>query len=325
MRRTSRWGRGWRTLFPALLGITIGMSADPASAQGGGPTGPPPAAAPEGRTHDCRLRGALVQDGKNWGLRVEGDTNLPDGTELLISLSYCDAIVDNTWSRVYVKGPSFTRDLGPFQARPFAGTYTVRAFCDLERQDPIPYVALQDEGNLEFETPVYLGEKELELTEDKAFLDWITRSRSNLADMVKELRDMFRSALEKREFRSDSGAFDAHACMTWTDRWIARARSLGAGAEAFRANAFAPKFPKWIQTLSETISTIVEYGCCRATQCFQANGVPAPPKYSAGGGAFVEEKDATTVPVLSDLDPIIAALTEKTSRLEKELHDPKSK
>lgn len=318
MRRTRVEGR--RRVVPIMLLCGFLLTASLASGQEDG-TDPPPGAT----SHRCEVQPTLVQQGKTWGIRVEASTNLPKGTELLVNLVYCEEVVESSWARVFVNGPRFSKDLGPFEQIPFAGTYTVRLSCDLARQDPGPYTALQDEGDLEFLAPVYVGARADELAQDKAFLEWVNKSVAGLTEQMDELRATFRRAAEKKEFRTEDGAFDAFGCTRWVDRWIARAQGMSAGADAFRKGAFAPKYPAWIRKVSEAATASVAHACARATQCFQANGVPPPPKYNMGGGIIVETVEGMPILEVQELQKVASQLAAKIKEEEKDLNEKPEK
>lgn len=319
MRPTRRSVRGFLTPAAALLALLLLWTGRTARGQDSTPT-----SGLGGSTFRCEMQTAFTSQGKTWGIHIDAATNLPKGTHLLISVLYCDEVIQSSWNRVFVNGPSFARDLGPFDRRPFSGTYTVRVSCELDRQEPEPYFALQDAGDLEFTAPVFIGSHEDELTEDRAYLEWIAKARTTLQEKLDDLFARYQRAMNRQEFRTADGGFDAFACIRWMDGWIAAIQQLNADAAQFSGDALTPKYPKWTRVIAEGVTGAVEQGCARVNQMFRVNGAPAPSKYNVGGGVIVESAGGIPLPQLATLQDIVSQLTVRVHDEEKALHETKN-
>ncbi len=178
---------------------------------------------------------SVVRREKDWTFRVEGTTNLPNGTILRARVWALEEVVDpdnggTMWDEealfygdeafqdAEVQDGKFTMDVYALRRKPFSLRYRTRALYDPDFQTDAVRRAV---GNKKFDKAADFREGE-----EKTLAEELRASAKELNEDFLAVKDLYGEL--KREFTAHQEKYDSEKWKRWLDPWMDKVQALRA-------------------------------------------------------------------------------------------------
>jgi hypothetical protein len=184
--------------------------------------------------------------------RIEGRTDLPDHTRLLLVLWYEGALIYRSWRRIEVAGGRFQATVGPVRDVALAGTYDAQIlFIKADQPAQLRRILKRVRDRIEIRASCFLGTPEEEAEVDAAHRKFLLQSARQLeslyADLIKR-HDAYVAGTEK---------FSREEFFHWADDLV---NGLGGMRDSLQdydeTRLFACRYPEMVRDISVVLSIL---------------------------------------------------------------------